>query len=291
MNQSGNPSESQSGNQSEYDIIIIGAGIAGLWAFHELCQRGFKVILLEKNVVGGTQSLASQGMIHGGQRYALEGKLNKHSQSISNMPSIWESALEGKISPDLSQAKVLSQKQYMWSPGGLTSNVTSFFASKAMNSRVDGLKKDSWPKVFQDHPKFKGKIYELDEVVLDIPSVSKVISEPFADRIIKIDQLKYNFDQEELTSINFTQGEKEFSVSAKKYLFTAGLGNEEIADRLWPEQKMTQRRPLKQVLVKDIDYTLYGHCITVDPRPRVTVSAHPQDNGKFTWLSWRASSC
>ena len=102
------------------DLIIFGGGIAGLWTYNVLKDAGYSVILLEKDKLGGTQSMASQGMIHGGQRYALQGKANSHSESISEMPKIWEDCLKGKTSPDLSSAQILSQKQYLWSPGGLS---------------------------------------------------------------------------------------------------------------------------------------------------------------------------
>ena len=73
------------------------------------------------------------------------------------------------------------------------------------------------------------------------------------------------------------------SLTAKQFIFTAGSGNEEITSLLAAEKKLTQRRPLRQVLVKELDFPLYAHCITIDPRPRVTVSAHPLENGKYTW--------
>ncbi len=270
-------------NSSHHQIIIVGAGIAGLWSFNVLKTKGYDVILLEKNAIGGLQSLASQGMIHGGQRYALQGALSSHSESISAMPGIWDQALKGEITPDLSSAKILSSKQYMWSPGGLTANVTSFFASKAMNSRVDSLPKEHWPEIFQAHKKFKGKIYQLDEVVLDIQSVAEALSRNYLEQILKIDHLELNVKNEKLESLVITQGVQTLELTADQFIFTAGLGNEEIAAKLWPNKKTTQRRPLKQILVDDIEYPLYAHCITIDPRPRVTVSAHPKANGKFTW--------
>ncbi len=270
-------------NKTHHQIIIVGAGIAGLWSFNVLRTKGYDVILLEKDTIGGVQSMASQGMIHGGQRYALQGVLNSHSESIAAMPGVWDQALKGEITPNLSSAKILSSKQYMWSPGGLTSNVTSFFASKAMNSRVDSLDRADWPEIFKAHAKFKGKIYELDEVVLDIQSVASALSKDYLGQIIKIDQLQLNVKNEKLESVIITQGSEDLELTADQFIFTAGLGNEDIASLLWPNKKTTQRRPLKQVLVDDVEFPLYAHCITVDPRPRVTVSAHPKTNGKYTW--------
>ncbi|MFN7609893.1 MAG: FAD-dependent oxidoreductase, partial [bacterium] len=52
-----------------YDVVLIGGGIAGLWLANVLQQKGYTVALLEENTLGGEQTLASQGMIHGGQKY------------------------------------------------------------------------------------------------------------------------------------------------------------------------------------------------------------------------------
>ena len=34
--------------QNTYDAIIVGSGISGGWAAKELCEKGLKVLLLER---------------------------------------------------------------------------------------------------------------------------------------------------------------------------------------------------------------------------------------------------
>ena len=68
------------------DIVIFGGGIAGLWLLNRLRQQGYDVILLESDALGGGQSLASQGIIHGGLKYALNGVLSPASSAIAQMP-------------------------------------------------------------------------------------------------------------------------------------------------------------------------------------------------------------
>ncbi len=51
-----------------YDIIVFGGGIAGLWLSNVLVREGYDVILIESDRLGCGQTLASQGMIHGGQK-------------------------------------------------------------------------------------------------------------------------------------------------------------------------------------------------------------------------------
>ena len=48
------------------DIVVFGGGIAGLWLLNRLRDEGYDAILLEADGLGAAQTLASQGIIHGG---------------------------------------------------------------------------------------------------------------------------------------------------------------------------------------------------------------------------------
>ena len=62
------------------DVTIIGGGIAGLWLFRRLNNMGYtRLCLLENETLGGGQTIKSQGIIHGGIKYALSGNLTKAS--------------------------------------------------------------------------------------------------------------------------------------------------------------------------------------------------------------------
>ena len=45
------------------DILISGAGIAGLWLFNHLKSAGYDVLLLERDSVGCGQTVASQSRV------------------------------------------------------------------------------------------------------------------------------------------------------------------------------------------------------------------------------------
>ena len=77
------------------DVVIIGAGIAGLWLHNRLNNMGFHALLLENNTIGNAQTLSSQGIIHGGTKYALNGILSKATQAIGAMPARWQACLKG----------------------------------------------------------------------------------------------------------------------------------------------------------------------------------------------------
>ncbi|MBC8214477.1 MAG: FAD-dependent oxidoreductase [Candidatus Marinimicrobia bacterium] len=54
---------------SQYDVIIIGAGINGCGIAKEFSIRGKKVLVLEKNTIASGTSSKSSRLIHGGLRY------------------------------------------------------------------------------------------------------------------------------------------------------------------------------------------------------------------------------
>ena len=55
--------------KNNFDIVVIGGGIAGVWTHSLLKKTGYSFCLLEKKSIGGEQSLVSQGIIHKGMKY------------------------------------------------------------------------------------------------------------------------------------------------------------------------------------------------------------------------------
>ena len=121
------------------DVLIVGGGIAGLWLNARLRRLGYSTLLVERDSLGGGQSVKSQGIIHGGAKYALHGALSGASEAIADMPRRWREALAGSGELDLRGVRILSQSHYLWSPGTLAGNLTSFFASKATMVCPSGL--------------------------------------------------------------------------------------------------------------------------------------------------------
>ncbi|MFC2074242.1 FAD-dependent oxidoreductase [Campylobacterota bacterium] len=55
--------------QSQYDVIILGAGINGLAIAKAMAEEGMKVLVIEKNHIAAGASSHSSRLIHGGLRY------------------------------------------------------------------------------------------------------------------------------------------------------------------------------------------------------------------------------
>jgi ribulose 1,5-bisphosphate synthetase/thiazole synthase len=114
------------------DVVIIGAGIAGLWLHNRLNNMGIHTILIENNQIGHAQTLSSQGIIHGGAKYALNGILSRATQAIGDMPARWKACLAGEGELDLTQATQLTDHQLLWSKDKLSSKMMSFFCKQSI---------------------------------------------------------------------------------------------------------------------------------------------------------------
>ncbi|MFL1583330.1 NAD(P)/FAD-dependent oxidoreductase [Stutzerimonas stutzeri] len=261
------------------DVLIVGGGVAGLWLNARLRRLGFATLLVDKGALGGGQSVKSQGIIHGGTKYALSGALTGASEAIADMPRRWREALEGKGELDLSGVRLLSDAHYLWSPGTLAGNLTSFFASKAVRSRVGQVKGDELPPALQ-HPRFKGKVYRLSELVLDVPSLIARLAELAGDSLLACEQIEPLLDDNELVGLRVDGRE----IRAQRIVFSAGGGTAELLASLGLQQPAMQRRPLHMVIVKAPTLKpLYAHCLGGGTKPRITVTSHPTADGEWLW--------
>ncbi|WP_439135250.1 FAD-dependent oxidoreductase [Pseudomaricurvus sp.] len=270
----------------ELDIAIIGGGIAGLWLINRLQSAGYQCALFEARALGSDQSVASQGMIHGGIKYTLSGALTGASEAIADMPAHWQDCLAGCGDVDLRGANVLSDHFYMWSTASVTSKLTTFFASKATRGRVDKVKAKDRPPIFQNEA-FKGQLYKLVDIVLDVPSVLKTLAHNVRGRTYQLTQDQARWDKDDQGNCQLhirTANGDELCVKAKQFIFSAGQGNAALLEQLDEQSPAMQIRPLQQVMLKlDVPYSFYGHCLGTDKTPRLTISSHPCRDGKWVW--------
>lgn len=261
------------------DVLIVGGGVAGLWLNARLRQQGFATVLVERGSLGGGQSLKSQGIIHGGAKYALHGALTGASEAIADMPRRWREALAGAGELNLSGVRILSDAHYLWSPGTLAGNLTSFFASKAVRGRVDQVKGDQLPPALQ-HPKFKGKVYRLAELVLDVPSLIARLAELAGDGLLAGERIEPLREGGELGGL-IVDGRE---IRAQRVVLSAGAGNAGLLAAMGVGEPAQQLRPLHMVLAKGPALKpLYAHCLGGGPKPRVTVTTHPAADGQWVW--------
>ena len=244
-------------SRQECDILIIGAGIAGLWLFHRLKSQGYNALLLTDKGIGAGQTLASQGILHSGIKYTLAGKVNDLARSISQMPNRWQNALKGCGDVDLTKAKVASNAQNLFIPKGMKGKIIKMAAQKTFG---DSLQESPSP-----YPAFQGNVLNMNETVLDIPSVVRALAAPYKDSIRQISK-----DYRE--------------IQTKYTIYTAASGNEAYAKQNQDSEGLkTQKRPLLMGLIKNAPFPLYAHFAGVSEKPVATITTHPHSDGSLIW--------
>lgn len=282
-------------------MVIIGGGIAGLWLLNRLGNRGHDVVLLEKNALGSHQTLASQGIIHGGLKYALHGMLSPASSAIADMPARWRACLEGRGEIDLRGSRVLSEHYYMWSSGSVRSRLKTFLGSKALRGRIDTLAPADYPAFFAaglasrtDTP--RGTLYRLSDFVLDTPSLLQTLAQPWQDRILHAADIRIAADPQKHNNaacVHVHGPDGRIKICATHIILCAGEGNEALlADWQTSEplkKPLMQRRPLHMVSVRvKHPVPAYLHWIgdSVGMTPRLTITSHPcsdESIGEWIW--------
>ena len=266
--------------QLKVDVVIFGGGIAGLWLLTRLRQAGYHTLLLETDALGAGQTRFSQGIIHGGTKYALTGKLTASSESIFAMPTIWRDCLNGNGEVDLSSATILSEHQYMWSTPGLLSRLVGFFTSRIVRGRMTAVNKNNRPVVFQNK-KFKGKVYQLDEPVLDAASVINALATTNIKNIMHIKSASY-FSGNHFTA-EASDGEL-WNITAEKIILSAGKGNAELLKKMGRTAPEMQLRPLQMVMLRGgLPEKIYAHCLGASANPRITITSHEDKQGNIVW--------
>lgn len=273
-------SENNNSKKLNVDVVIFGGGVAGLWLLARLRQAGYQTLLLETDSLGSGQTRYSQGIIHGGTKYALTGKLTASTESIFAMPEIWRDCLAGKGEVDLSLVKVLSTHQYMWSTPSLLSRLSGFFASRVMRGKMLAVKKNDRPVAFQNK-KFRGKVYQLDEPVLDAGSLIKALATPNIKNIMHIKTVS-EFSGNKLT-MEAVNGEV-WNITAEKIILSAGKGNADLLKQMGRNIPEMQLRPLQMVMVRGgLPEKLYAHCLAASVNPRITITSHEDKKGNIVW--------
>ncbi len=269
------------------DIAIFGGGIAGLWLLKRLRLEGYQAILIETRALGSGQTLASQGIIHGGLKYALSGSLTGAAKVIADMPARWRRCLQGEDPMDLSGVKVLSEHYYMWSESSFRSRLKTFLGSKSVQGRVRAVEKSEYPAIFAN-ASVAGKLYQLQDFVIDTPSLLRKLVDGVEDSIYSIpaDQITFHREDDQVSGFNIVTDEDEISINCQQIILSAGEGNAGLIEKCDLQDVGTQLRPLHMVYLKQADLPLaYVHCIGDDfsLTPRLTVTSHVDEGGVPVW--------
>ena len=257
------------------DLLIFGGGIAGLWSLLRARQAGYSVLLAESRALGGVQSIAAQGIIHGGTKYALGGRLSEAARAVGAMPGRWRACLEGRGELDLRAVRLNAAHQYLWSPPSVSARLAGFFGSRMMRGRVTPVAAAERPPPL-DRADFRGGLYRLDEPVLDTASLLGELARQAGEAC-------FGYDPDELVvdGARLCLGGR--WIEPRRILLAAGAGNADLAGRLGLAGPPMQRRPLQMVMVRGPLPALYLHVLEASANPRLTITSHALDGPERVW--------
>lgn len=269
------------------DLIIFGGGIAGLWTLSEASRLGYRCVLLEAFELGSGQTIASQGIIHGGLKYTLQGMMTGSARRIREMPLIWRNALKGEQEPDLSRTAIRSNSCYLWRTSSVSSRLGMFGAKMGLRVAPQNLAPEEVPEVLAQCP---GSIAVMEEQVISPHSLITNLADSFADQIFRYDPEQLTFHSDESGNIKSVEiqnsnGEP-FIIETAAVLLTAGRGNEQLRNQARrqsvSDSNVMQKRPLHMVMVRGKLPEFNGHCVD-GAKTRITITSDTDSEGRTIW--------
>jgi len=268
------------------DLVIFGGGAAGLWLLDEAVRCGYRAALLEAHDLGSGQTIASQGIIHGGLKYTLAGLLTPSAEAIADMPLIWRRCLAGERQPDLSGTRIRAEFCHLWRTTSLSGMLGMVGARAGLRVTPAKLDQSQRPQPLRQ---VRGLVARLDEQVIDPGSFLSVLAARNRDRLLHIDDRSgLEFDcstpgQVELIRLLNPDTGEPIDLQPRWTVFTAGAGNETLLSHVDLEHDVfTQRRPLHMVMLRGELPELNGHC--VDGRnTRVTITSSHDSSDRRVW--------
>ncbi len=265
------------------DAVILGGGVAGLWLLNLLRHRGYGAVLLESRRLGGGQTALSQGIIHGGLKYALGGVLNSASEALADMPARWRACLAGTGEVDLRPLRPLAEHLYLFGPAQGLGRLAKLLASRALRGRVAPVSGAGLPPFLQGS-RASIKAWRCEDFVLDPRQLARRLAElgaPALYRSASPPDVRPTADGLRVFAAPVT-------LDCERLILAAGAGNEALLQQLGWDLPM-QRRPVHQVYATPPSWRpeasaspascppAFGHCIGIRSvaEPRLTLSSQP----------------
>lgn len=259
------------------DVLIIGAGVTGLWARFTLAASGYRVLTLERSAMGDGQTAASQGILHRGLKYAMSAGARRATDELQRAQGAWGSALAGEQGPDLRlpdlrAVRVLARTTHLWTSPGMGARLAGEAASRLMLADVRRLEPGERPGVFAAAPDGV-RVWAVEEPVVDPSSLLAELARAGdgagAGPVLLAPGVRLHA-REPAVRAEWGGG----TVDAGVVLLCAGEGNDELLRRAGLDDgSAMQRRPLHMVVAHGAPAPVFGHCLAMSDKPRLTVTS------------------
>ena len=272
------------------DVVIFGGGVAGLWLLDELVRRGHDAVLLEASRLGSGQSIAAQGIIHGGLKYSLAGSTTGSALGVKQMPGVWADCLAGRRDPDLGDVTVRSQTCLLWRGKSLGSRLGFLGARLGLEVTPRMIPPGERPDVLVDH---SGSVAVIDEQVIDPASLLASLAARHPHRLFLYDpvhtdwrlagpgqvvELRIRHPWDSLPGATL-------QIAPRSVVLAAGSGNAMLRERAGLATGAMQRRPLHMVMVRgEVGRLpeLCGHQVD-GAHTRMTITSSVDPAGRTVW--------
>lgn len=269
------------------DVVIFGGGVAGLWCRFALEAAGYSTLLLERCSLGAGQTLASQGILHRGVKYALLPAARAAAAELARAHGAWSTALAGggQGMPDLSRVRTLADEMHLWSPPGLAGALTGAAAAKVMNSEVESLERGRWPASFAGAPAGT-RVWRVDERVLDAKSLVEALDAAGHGPMWRAADTTLTVSDDGGVAVEIALPGGTQRVTATAAVCAAGEGNETLLSQARIEPRaVCQRRPLHMVMVRPAPFELFAHCPQpASDKPLLTVTTGTRGTERVWYL-------
>ncbi len=266
------------------DVLIFGGGATGLWLLDALLRRGAAALLVDAHGLGAGQTIAAQGIIHGGLKYTLRGALTAAAVRVREMPRLWRDCLAGRCVPDLSGVRLRAASCHLWRTDSLSSRLGMMGARAGLRVAPQTVEPAGRPPVLHRCP---GTVARLDEPVIAPDSLLEVLARPHWRHIVRIDPAEIDFDREGRGGVRAVRlaaaaAGKSAIVRPRHVVLAAGQGNAELRRRLGLADTAMQRRPLHMALLRGDLPAINGHCVD-GAATRVTITSDRDSQGRTVW--------
>ncbi len=270
-------------NSLAVDIVIFGGGAAGLWTLDVLSRSGYRCVLIEKTALGTGQTIGSQGIIHGGLKYSLDGLLSASAYQIRQMPGLWRDCLSGISEPNLSNVSLRSDGCYLWRTDSFSSRLGMLGAQIGLQVTPQSIAKNDRPSLLKDVP---GHVAVMPEQVISPSSFLNALSSRWSSRLLHLpdaSQIKFKQTNDgRVTTVTISEGRLSCDLHCSMVLFTAGAGNAGLRKMVGLSTDLMQRRPLHMTLAKGDLPMFSGHCVD-GSKTRVTITSEETSDGQIAW--------
>ena len=259
------------------DVAFVGGGVASLWLACLARDLGLSAVVIAPEPLGGEQTMASQGIIHGGAKYTLHGRPKKASPGhLAAMPPRWRRCLAGNAVAGSGDIDL----------GGVT--VLAEEVELRACTRRAGLRKHAALRLLTgaaNAPAQSGGARQIPDFVIDVESLLARLTGGIEGCLLpeKVAPEQVRRGDEGVAGIDLTAT----TVIAQRYVFAAGAGNADLAPRLGFGTDATMLRPLHQAWAV-VEHTppTFAHCLvrTFGTEPDVTVTTHSDDNKTVLYL-------